>query len=91
MSTSIASAAPVPIAKPDTGTLSGFGPIFRKEIQEWFATNRAVMASIVSTLLTVVGPLGYWIYKGGLRTGKLAVSDSSRCRRRCSDRLGSSS
>jgi ABC-2 type transport system permease protein len=35
------------------------------------------MASIVSTLLTVVGPLGYWIYKGGLRTGKLVISDST--------------
>ena len=75
-----ANVAVQPVARPtapDTGTFSGFRPIFRKEIDEWFATHRAVLAAMAATIITAAGPIGYWIYKGGLRAGKLSLPESS--------------
>lgn len=62
----------------DTGALAGFRPIFRKEVDEWFITNRFEIAAILGTLFATAGPVIYWIYKGGFSEGgKLKVSDST--------------
>ena len=65
------------MAQPDTGMFSGFGVIFRKEIREWNATRRTVFAAATATLLAAAGPVGYWIYKGGLHAGRIALSGTN--------------
>jgi ABC-2 type transport system permease protein len=67
-----------PVERIDTGALSGFRPIFRKEIDEWFITNRFEIAAILATLFASAGPVIYWIYKGGFGNGgKLEVGDNT--------------
>ena len=66
------------MAQPDTGMFSGFGVIFRKEIRESNATPPdGVCSGATATLLAAAGPVGYWIYKGGLHAGRIALSGTN--------------
>lgn len=58
----------------NTPLLAGFGNIFRKEVLEWFRTRRFAVASVLTTLLLGVIPVGVFLHEGGLSHGRFALA-----------------
>lgn len=74
--TTMTAAAAAPVETKPT-PLAGMSNIFRKEVQEWFRTRRFLTTTILISMLTGAVPVITFLYNGGLRRGRLALSTAT--------------